>query len=250
MQRKTSADYHALATERGFQWLGPEVRTVLIKTGWECEHHHRWQATYNSIQQGSGCPFCAGTAPKTADDYRALAEERGFRWLGPEVRTTITKTTWQCGQGHRWEAQYQDIRNGTGCPICYEERTRTRPDDYHALARARGFRWLGPEAPNTHVKTWWECAEGHRWEMRYNDIKQGGGCPICARERRRKQPGDYRALAEERGFEWLGPEVHSVEEKTGWRCKRGHRWEAVYSSVDRGTGCPHCYRARAYEERR
>jgi hypothetical protein len=249
MQRKTPADYHALAIKRGFRWLGPAVRTIATKTGWECAQGHHWMATYHGIRQGNGCPFCANRIPQTPCDYHALAKERGFRWLGPEVRTTTTKTTWQCGQGHRWEAHYRAIRNGKGCPFCYEERTRKKPDDYHALARARGFRWLGPEAPNTHVKTWWECAEGHRWEMRYNAIQQGGGCPICARERRRKQPDDYRALAARRCFEWLGPRVSTIVEKTGWKCERGHRREAAYASVARGTGCPHCYRASVYAER-
>jgi hypothetical protein len=81
-RRKTPADYHALAEKRGFRWLGPEVPNIQTKTRWEYEEGHQWEAIYSSIQRGTGCPFCAGSLPKTLEDYRALAEERGFRSPG------------------------------------------------------------------------------------------------------------------------------------------------------------------------
>jgi very-short-patch-repair endonuclease len=59
--------------------------------------------------------------PKTPDDYHALAEERGYRWLGPEVPNVRTKTNWECEKGHRWEAVYANVKHaGSGCPICVD----------------------------------------------------------------------------------------------------------------------------------
>jgi very-short-patch-repair endonuclease len=69
---------------------------------------------------GRGCPVCADRVPKTPEDYHALAAERGFQWLGPEVPNTQTKTWWECERGHRWEAVYASIRAGTGCPVCVD----------------------------------------------------------------------------------------------------------------------------------
>ena len=122
MSRKTPADYHTLAQKRSFRFLGPEVLNVNTKTGWQCAEGHQWQARYNHIQQGRGCPTCTGKSPKTPADYEALAQGRGFHWLGPEVANTLTKTGWQCAQGHHWQARYNDIRQGGGCPTCYAER--------------------------------------------------------------------------------------------------------------------------------
>lgn len=240
---KTPADYCALADQRGFQWLGPEVPNVLAKTVWECESGHQWEAPYNGIQQGYGCPFCAGIAPKTPDDYHALAAERGFRWLGPEVPDIKSKTGWVCQLEHQWEARYNDIQQGTGCPACAietkAEQLRKTPSDYHALAAERGLRWLGPEVPNSSTKTVWECEQGHRWESVYGNVRAGYGCPFCA-GKAPKTPDDYHALAEEQGFGWIGPEVSNVRTKTGWECEEGHQWQADYSHVQRGGGCPIC----------
>lgn len=35
MRRKTPADYHALAEERSFRWLGPKAPNTEAKTGWD-----------------------------------------------------------------------------------------------------------------------------------------------------------------------------------------------------------------------
>ncbi len=180
---KTPADYHALAEERGFRWLGPQVPNVQAKTNWECAKGHQWQTSYHPIRRGTGCPVCAGKAPKTPADYYALAEERGFRWLGPEVPSVQSKTNWECAKGHRWQARYTHIRRGTGCPACAGVLPKTA-DDYHALAKKRSFRWLGPQVSTVQAKTNWQCEKGHQWQARYNNLRRGTGCPICARKRR------------------------------------------------------------------
>jgi len=127
---------------------------------------------------------CWGKVPLTPDDYHALAKERGFRWLGPEVRNARTTTYWECEHGHRWKATYNKIHQGRGCPNCAIQRRaeerRTKPSAYRALAKERGFRWLGPEVPSVLDRTWWECEHGHKWQATYGNVfHQGTGCPFC-----------------------------------------------------------------------
>ncbi len=181
--QKTPADYQALAKARGFRWLGPEAPDVMTKTSWKCARGHLWQAPYNTIRQGHGCPVCAEVVRKTPADYRALAIARGFRWLGPAVSNTRTKTSWKCSLEHQWEAHYNSLQQGHGCPVCAGSARKT-PADYQDLAKERGFRWLGPDVPNTRTKTWWGCPRGHEWEAGYRTLQSGHGCPICARRSR------------------------------------------------------------------
>jgi len=64
---------------------------------------------------------------------------------------------------------------------------------------------------------------------------------LCADEGKkmsaRKQPEDYRELAESRGIKWLGPVVSNTQMKTGWECGGGHRWQARYGHIQQGRGC-------------
>lgn len=182
---RTPEDYHVLATERGFDgWLGPEVPNVRTKTKWRCDQGHEWWATYNRIQQGYGCPVCGGNAPRTPEDYRALAIERGLEgWLGPEVPNIKIRTKWRCSEGHEWWTTYASIRAGGGCPACAGTAPKT-PEDYQSLASERNFGWLGPKVSNvTFSKTKWRCGKGHEWWATYNNVQQGSGCPICNESR-------------------------------------------------------------------
>ena len=242
LRPKEPEHYHALAAERGFTWLGPEVANVHINTNWRCPEGHEWPAAYSSIQQGSGCPECAGLKPKVSDDYGELAAQREFTWLGPEVANVHTKTNWRCPEGHEWPAAYANIQQGMGCPECAGFKPKV-PDDYRELAAQREFAWLGPEVSNVHTKTNWRCPEGHEWPATYDSIQGGSGCSACA-GLKPKISDDYRELAAQRGFAWLGPEVPNVGTNTNWRCPEGHEWPACYSNVQQGTGCPECWRIR------
>ena len=244
---KRSTDYHELAKTRSFVWIGPEVSDTQTKTWWLCRKDHKWKTTYNNIRQGHGCPFCAGKMNKKPNDYYLLAKMRGFRWLGPMPPHVRINTNWECPKGHQWKARYNNIKNGTGCRICGRkeraEKSRYKPDDYHALAEAQGIQWIGSEVPNVRTKTNWKCKHNHCWEATYASVRLCG-CPICGRKRTgdqlRLKPNDYHALARNRGFHWLGPEVSNNQTKTKWKCSMGHCWESHYNNIQNGSGCPEC----------
>lgn len=240
---KTTKDYCKLAEEKGFEWLGEGLpQNVMVKTSWQCLSGHKWETPYHSIDSGSGCPYCAGRAKKVPEDYRALADEKGFKWVGPFPKDTNHKTWWKCQEGHKWHTTHRGIQSGRGCPHCYRKRKLKVADDYYALAEERGFNWLGPFPQTTKHKTQWQCSRGHKWKAPYSSIGQGIGCPYCAGKARRTSV-DYHAVAKENGIEWLGPFPDTVLDKTSWRCQDGHKWEAPYNSIQQGRGCLQCYEA-------
>lgn len=185
---KTSDDYHALAKEHDLEWIDAELPVgVIAKSLWRCSQDHQWLGRYSNIQQGHGCPHCAGHISKTVRDYHILAEDRGFEWIGDELPTSIAANTWwQCSQSHQWKTRYNSIRQGMNCPYCTGVLPKKTVEDYYTLAREHGFEWVGFELPaNNSTKTQWQCSQGHQWETRYNSIKKGSSCPVCYRENRK-----------------------------------------------------------------
>jgi len=241
--KRIEVDYHKLARSKNFNWVGSVVVNTHIATKWRCSKGHIWDASYHSIQGGSGCPMCAGLNPKKPSDYFAIAIEYGFRWLGPEVENSRKKTTWECTKGHQWKASFNTIQQGRGCRICGYEKNATdkrlKPSDYQTLANVREFKWIGPEVKNNREYTNWKCSKGHLWKTKFINIQQGKGCPYCSRKAR-KTSDDFHKLAEERGFIWLGTNVKNIFTKTVWQCKQGHQWEVHYNSIQQGRGCPKC----------
>ena len=180
---KTEKDYHRLAKNRGFKWIGPTLpKGVVHRSLWKCKKcGYVWKARYSNIQQGSGCPDCSGQARKTEKDYHELAESHGFKWVG-EVLPENTKdpTWWECEKGDKWKASYNSIQKGRGCSVCSGHARKTKKD-YHELAKNCGFKWVGDMLPKyTKDFTWWKCNVcGNIWETGYNAIQQGSGCPAC-----------------------------------------------------------------------
>lgn len=60
------------------------------------------------------------TCLKKPSDYQKLANEYGFKWIGPEVANVMEKTWWECLNGHKWYSPYSMINSGYGCPKCLD----------------------------------------------------------------------------------------------------------------------------------
>jgi len=228
---KSSQDFHSLALRLGFVWTGTKADGVMAKTSWRCGSGHEWLATFHDIQEGNGCPRCAGLSPKVAEDYLALASSRGFFWLGPAAENVMAKTKWKCSEGHRWSVCYSSIQQGSGCPRCGGSFPKTS-DDYRALADSRGFVCVKPEVSNTKTRTVWRCSRGHEWLATYNNLQLGTGCPKCANhiskpEIRLREVvtgvypdtlGNQRKLLKSRGLELdiYIPSLRKAVEYDGW----------------------------------
>jgi hypothetical protein len=65
---------------------------------------------------------------------------------------------------------------------------------------------------------------------------------------KRKVESDYVELAEELGWEWLGPYPNTVVDKTRWRCNHGHLIQRSYKRA-KERGCMYCTKHWLKEER-
>ncbi len=240
---KTEVDYHKLAQSRGYQWLsGILPQTTGKKTRWSCSEEHVWEARYSDIRVGHGCPYCVGLAKKTRSDYHKLADLRGFQWAGDILPQNINEATiWQCSEEHTWEAEYNRIRNGRGCPYCAGLVPKTE-EDYHELAKQLNYQWIGKELPiNAGIKTWWICSGGHTTYVAHTQLKYHNGVCLECSGLKPKTETDYHELAQTRGYEWIeGKLPKNIKEKTLWLCPSGHTWETTYNSFHKGRNCPRC----------
>lgn len=115
-----------LASGKDAKLIGPYQKSK-IKSLFECSHGHTWMATPDNVMRRSGCPKCFAIESKirseiathTKEDMNAylLEEGRGFILIG-DYTNNATKTLFQCGLGHRWEAVPRNIKSGRGCPYC------------------------------------------------------------------------------------------------------------------------------------
>lgn len=243
---RSPGDYKALAESLGLVWLGPKVENVKTPTKWLCVCGREWIARYSDVAKGKKCNDCglksrSETRRAKPDEYKAIANQRGFTWLGPEAKNSKTKTEWLCPNGHKWFADLNHIRT-RGCPECAKvsraEKLRHPIEDYYKLAQEKNCIWLGPEVNTKGDKTNWQCQCGYKWATSFQTL-QNNGCPDCSGVRP-KTPEDYHILAGENNFTWLGPKVPNVKTNTWWLCSQRHKFDSCYSQIQSGAGCRYC----------
>lgn len=88
----------------------------------------------------------------------------------------------------------------------------------------------------------WECAYGHIWKASPSNIKGGKWCPVCAGTK--KMTIDLmKEIAESRGGQCLSDIYINAVEHLKWKCANGHIWEAIPSTVKKGSWCAKCAHA-------
>lgn len=122
-RKRTEDEYKILGQQRGFEYIDGYTGNVKDKVSWRCPEGHVFKSSYDKIANHKrGCPYCANNQLKSEDEYYRLAQERGFKYLGGYSGGVLRKVKWQCRHDHVWEARYDNINHGRGCPICDESR--------------------------------------------------------------------------------------------------------------------------------
>ena len=102
---------------------------------------------------------------------------------------------------------------------------------------------------NSGQKVWWKCSKGHEWKAQIRSRNKGSGCPYCAGKLALKGITDLQTLNPSVASEWnyetngdLKPENFTAysNRKVWWKCSKGHEWEALIASRNKGSGCPYC----------
>jgi len=111
-------DCHKLAYINNGKFLNTEYTGAHSKYLWECKEKHQWYATYNNVNQGTWCPYCAKCVKLTIDNCHKLAKLRDGKCLSTEYINVNTKYLWECGNFHKWWAAYYSVKLGHWCPKC------------------------------------------------------------------------------------------------------------------------------------
>ena len=174
------------------------------KVWWKCPKGHEWQSTIKDRNSGNGCPYCASKMVlKGYNDLQAVNPSLTKEWnyekndgLTPVDVTPNShkKVWWKCSNGHEWQAAIADRNGGRGCPYCTGKKVLKGYNDLQTINPTLANEWnyeknngLTPAevTPNSHLKAWWKCSQGHEWQALICNRHKGNGCPQCAREKRK-----------------------------------------------------------------
>ena len=172
------------------------------KVWWKCTTGHEWEAVIASRNSGCGCPYCAGKkVVRGENDLQTINPTLSKEWnceknngLMPTdvMPNSSQKVWWQCTQGHEWQATIKDRNSGCGCPYCAGKKVSKGFNDLQTVNPTISKQWhyeknngLTPAdvTPNSHIKVWWKCSQGHEWQAMIAHRNRGSGCPVCRKDK-------------------------------------------------------------------
>jgi predicted Zn-ribbon and HTH transcriptional regulator len=177
MNKHTIEAMQKLATARGGKCLSKTYLDSRSKLTWQCKHGHQWDSAPDNIMRRSWCPTCGRSKKGTIEQMHNMAAQRGGKCLSKTYLNAHANLTWQCKDGHQWQAAPGNITRGNWCPRCRENTI----EDMQALASSRGGKCLSKTYLKKPSKLTWQCKEGHQWDATPNNIQKGSWCPRCAR---------------------------------------------------------------------
>ena len=144
---------------------------------WQCSDGHQWKANANSVKRGSWCPHCRSTR-LSIDTALSLAQKHEGKLLSTTYNNNKEYLEWQCKKGHTWFAPLHSVKRGFWCARC----CRINIEELQILAQKYGGRLLCTEQEykNSQIPIKWQCAKGHTWLARANNIRHANQwCPKC-----------------------------------------------------------------------
>ena len=169
------------------------------KVWWLAKCGHEWETSIILRIGGNNCPYCGNQKLlKGFNDLKTKNPKIAKEWhptkngaLKPEnvINGSHEKVWWLGKCGHEWKAVIGDRTNGgNSCPFCannkllvgFNDLKTKNPElvkEWHTIKNGK----LKPEDffPNSHVKVWWICPNGHEYEAYIIHRNNGTGCPVC-----------------------------------------------------------------------
>jgi len=224
------------------------------KLPWLCDKGHKWLASPNSRNRGSGCPVCLNYVVLTGyNDLATLNPEIASEADGWDPRLIGNGSSkplpWKCQLGHTWTAPVERRSGqGRGCPVCSGNVVLAGFNDLatsHPSLALEADGWDPTTiATFSSKKLSWKCSLGHRWLAVVASRAAGVGCPVCANKMVLPAFNDLATTnpglaAEADGWDPTTV-VGGTHIKSQWICNNGHRWAASVASRNAGAGCPIC----------
>jgi hypothetical protein len=227
--------------ERGFILVGEYINTN-THTKFECSNGHQWSARPRYIiNEGWGCPHCAGNAKLTKEVIQKRLDGRGIKLLGDKTNAN-SRVIFECSEGHKWQAQINTVLNKfSGCPHC-SGNAHLNTEIVNQRLKPRGIQMISPYQ-GTKKRSLFRCQYGHEWEVGLASVLGGNACPCCYRERQRSTSEEFIEKAKTihgEKYDYSKSEYITKRTKLEIICKHhGSYWQLPEGHL-KGNGCKKC----------
>ena len=200
---------------------------------------------------------------KELEEIKSICKSKGGICLSEQYINQSTKLDFQCAKGHRWSTVPSVIKlQGSWCPhvdckgtkIALSRVDRNAKAEVSSICKEKDGKLLNvtrSKGLKGRQQFQIECKEGHQWITVLTTLKKGHWCQKCAANlygnSQRLDISLLKTFAETKEGTLLSEHYINAATKLLWQCNSGHRWLAVWNSIQRGSWCPSCAGKKRFE---
>lgn len=222
-------------------WLGPNTPLRFV-----CSKGHLVLKSPAQLRQiDNPCGECV--RDRFTERLREVARDAGVIWLNERWLGSLCYHYFCCKHGHSWQRQGSKAIARCACPTCaHTEKSQLKSlRSLRTIAVRHGGRCLSLSFESSHQRYCFCCAEGHTFELVGSTALRGSWCRQCANNSKMStRMSELRAVCAEREGVCLSDTHASFSGLQRFRCQVGHEWDALPSSVLRGSWCRRCIIAK------
>lgn len=170
-----------LSENRSLELIGI-FEQIKKDTQWKCKIcNFIWNATWDNISRGKGCPSCAGNIPLNNYKIDLRLKNRFIERLDEYCGKNYLKLRFKCVNcNYIWTATPANVLRGTGCPACAKNAKLTNQIIDNRIIDRSLIRLNN--VINSVSKIKWQCKEcGYIWKALIQSVTQRNtGCPHCS----------------------------------------------------------------------
>ena len=253
-----------------------------VEIWWKCKLGHSYLRSVSSKKRGDGCPECSPLKRSNSARLLRLNKTGSLKDKFPEIAQEwdLEKNTlsldevpcgskydawWICRNGHSYNKKVSArTRLFQSCPTCYLGGLKEKAIKL-AIERCGSFYDTGGDLLNEwdseknlispkeitkyyKKKVWWNCLDGHSFEMSPNDRSSGHGCPVCGKAKavesykrkillsRGSLSDNFPEILKYWDYEKninIDPEqiTSSSHAIASWSCECGHKWQESINRI-------------------
>jgi len=168
----------------GYVLLSKVYVNAMTKLLVQCPEGHQYKVSFNNFKNsGSRCPVCAGLKKPTIEDVKKFYKNECYKYLSTTYTNAFTKELVQCPEGHQYEVNFHHFKNGSRCPVCYNEGKFLTIEYVRKYYDDRDYTYLSTTYTNNKKKELVQCPKGHQYEVSFGNFQRGRRCPICNNEK-------------------------------------------------------------------
>lgn len=180
-------------------------------------------------------------------EYRQIAESLSGEYVLDYVPKTRRERIqgWKCSLCEKlFTKSYNMMQRAKSCSCTGCLKGIRQLIDYQQLAERMEGEYLLETIPKDVKKVAedaWKCKEGHVFSKSFVLVNKGKWCPKCSNVK--VDITMYKELATKNEGEFIlekAPPKCNIKVEKGWKCKRGHIFDARYDYLARGHWCHEC----------